>query len=404
MTRLALRASQLLTPLETIEDAVVLIEDRTIRAVGPRRGVAIPPGARTVDLGEKILAPGFVDIHIHGAAGHDVMEATSEALEAVAAFVLQHGTTSFIPTTLSAPSEVLLPALEGLGKAIRSLQGRTPQGRASHPSPLAEPLGIHLEGPFLSVACRGVHPREHLQPPSLELFAQMLAAADGSVRILTLAPELAGAGELQAAAIEKGVRVAIGHSNASYEQAIRALDAGAAHAVHVFNAMRPFAHRDPGILGASLTDDRVLTEVIADGVHVAAPALRLLLRSKTASRIALVTDGVSATGMSPGKHRLGGMEILVAADPDTGRLACRNHEGKLAGSVLTQDRAVQNMMQLAGVTLREAVLMASYVPAQMAGVAGRKGSLRPGADADLVVLNPDGTVAGAMADGVGNFL
>jgi len=400
---LALTAAQALTPLETIEDAVVLIEDRTIRAVGPRRGVAIPPGARTVDLGEKILAPGFVDIHIHGAAGHDVMEATSEALEAVAAFVLQHGTTSFIPTTLSAPSEVLLPALEGLGKAIRSLQGRTPQGRASHPSPLAEPLGIHLEGPFLSVDCRGVHPREHLQPPSLELFAQMLAAADGSVRILTLAPELAGAGELQAAAIEKGVRVAIGHSNASYEQAIRALDAGAAHAVHVFNAMRPFAHRDPGILGAILTDDRVLTEVIADGVHVAAPALRLLLRCKSPSRIALVTDGVSATGMAPGRHRLGGMEILVAVDPHTGRLACRNHEGKLAGSVLTQDRAVQNMMQLAGVTLREAVLMASYVPAQMAGVAHRKGSLHPGADADLVVLNPDGTVAGAMAGGVGNF-
>ena len=427
MTRLALRASQLLTPLETIEDAVVLIEDRTIHAVGTRREVAIPPGARTVDLGEKILAPGFVDIHIHGAAGHDVMEATSEALEAVAAFVLQHGTTSFIPTTLSAPSEVLLPALEGLGKAIRSLQGRTPQGRASHPSPLAEPLGIHLEGPFLSVDCRGVHPREHLQPPSLELFAHMLAAADGSVRILTLAPELAGAGELQAAAIEKGVRVAIGHSNASYEQAICALDAGAAHAVHVFNAMRPFAHRDPGILGAILTDDRVLTEVIADGVHVAPPALRLLLRCKSPSRIALVTDGVSATGrwvqastpvqqddaaissspetpVPPVQFSLGGMDIFVTQDPHPGQLACRNHEGKLAGSVLTQDRAVQNMMQLAGVTLREAVLMASYVPAQMAGVAGRKGSLRPGADADLVVLNPDGTVAGAMADGVGNFL
>lgn len=395
---LALTAAQALTPLETIEDAVVLIEDQTIRAVGTRHAIAIPPGARTVDLGERILAPGFVDIHIHGAAGHDVMEATPESLEAVAAFVLRHGTTSFVPTTLSAPSEVLLPSLEGLGKAIGSWKKRT-----SRSVLLAEPLGIHLEGPFLSVACRGVHPREHLQPPSLELFHQLLAAADGAVRILTLAPELEGASELLAAAIKEGVRVAIGHSNASYEQAIRALDAGSAHAVHVFNAMRPFAHRDPGILGAILTDDRVLAEVIADGVHVAPPALRLLLRSKTPSRIALITDAVSATGMAPGQYRLGSMDILVAADAHTGQFACRNREGKLAGSVLTQDRAVQNMMQLAGVTLREAVLMASYVPAGMAGVADRKGLLRPGADADLVVLAPEGTVAGAMVAGVGNF-
>jgi N-acetylglucosamine-6-phosphate deacetylase len=396
---LALTAAQVLTPLETIEDAVVLIEDRVIRAVGPREAISIPKDARTINVGERILAPGFVDVHIHGAAGHDVMEATPEALEAVAAFVLRHGTTSFLPTTLSAPSEVLLPSLEGLGKAIRSFQGR-----ASYGSPVAMPLGIHLEGPFLSAACRGVHPREHLQPPSLELFDQMLAAADGSVRILTLAPELEGAVELQRAAIERGVRVAIGHSNASHEQTVRAINAGAAHAVHVFNAMRPFAHRDPGILGAILTDDRILAEVIADGVHVAAPALRLLLRCKSPSRIALVTDGVSATGMHPGKHRLGRMELFVAAEPDTGELACRSYEGKLAGSVLTQDSAVRNMMRLAGVTLREAVLMASYVPAQMVGVAERKGLLRPGFDADLVVFNPDGTVTGAMVGGEGNFL
>ena len=403
MTLLALTAAQALTPLEAIENAVVLIEDRIIRAVGSRREILIPAAARTVDLGDRILAPGFVDVHIHGAAGHDVMEATPEALEAVAAFVLRHGTTSFVPTTLSAPSEVLLPSLAGLGKVLRSFPERT-----ANKTPLAEPLGIHLEGPFLSVDCRGVHPREHLQPPSLELFSQMLTAAGESVRILTLAPELDGAADLQAAAIRKGVRVAIGHSNASYEQAVHAIESGAVHAVHVFNAMRPFAHRDPGILGAILTDDRILAEVIADGVHVAAPALRLLLRSKTASRVALVTDGVSATGMPPGKHRLGGMEILVAEVSSSeasgaGQLACRNSEGKLAGSVLTQDRAVQNMIRLAGVNLREAVLMASCVPAQMAGVASRKGSLRPGFDADLVVLNPDGTVVGAMSLGVGDF-
>ena len=419
---LALAAAQIITPLELIEDGIVLVQDQIIRAVGPRREVAVPPGVRTIDLGDKILAPGFVDVHIHGAAGHDVMEATPEALEAVAAFVLQHGTTSFVPTTLSAPLEVLLRSLEGLNATIRfwkkSSSGAAPRAL------LAEPLGIHLEGPFLSAECRGVHPREHLQRPSLALFEQMLAAAEGSVRILTLAPELEGAAELQAAAMRSGVRVAVGHSNASYEQAMRAINAGAAHAVHVFNAMRPFAHRDPGILGAILTDDRVVAEVIADGVHVSEPALRLLLRSKGPSRVALVTDGVSATGMSPGRwvqastpvprqarmpvppgqFLLGGMEIFVAADPRTGQLACRNCEGKLAGSVLTQDRAIQNMMRLTGVSLREAVLMATSVPAQLAGVAERKGCLRPGADADFVVLDSGGVVVGAMVGGVANFL
>lgn len=403
MTLLALAAGQILTPHEVIEDGLVLVEDQTIRAVGPRKEIAVPTGTRTVELGEKMLAPGFVDVHIHGAAGHDVMEGTPEALGAVAAFVLQHGTTSFVPTTLSAPQDVLLRSLEGLSGAIRAWKRKTASSAAPK-APLAEPLGIHLEGPFLSVECRGVHPRASLQPPSRELFQQMLAAAGGTARILTLAPELEGALELQAAAIESGVRVAIGHSNASYEDAMRAMDAGAAHAVHVFNAMRPFAHRDPGILGAILTDDRIRAEVIADGVHVSEPALRLLLRSKGVERVALATDGVSATGMSPGQYRLGEMEIFVANDPRTGQLACRNSEGKLAGSVLTQDRAVRNMMRLAGVSLREAVLMATYVPAQLAGVADRKGCLRPGADADLVVINPDGMVVGAMVRGVANFL
>ena len=402
MSLLALTTAQVLTPHELIEDGAVLIEDGLIRAVGPRREIAVPPGTRTVELGEKILAPGFVDVHIHGAAGHDVMEATPEALEAVAAFVLQHGTTSFVPTTLTAPPEVLLRSLEGLSAAIRSWEKNAPSNAAPK-TLLAEPLGIHLEGPFLSAECRGAHPRAHLQPPSRALFEQMIAAARGAVRILTLAPELEGASELQAAARQAGVRVAIGHSNASYEQAMRAIDAGATHAVHVFNAMRPFAHRDPGILSAILTDDRVLAEVIADGVHVAEPALRLMLRSKGVERVALVTDGVSATGMPPGKYHLGGVEIVVADDPSNGQLACRNKEGRLAGSVLTQDRAVRNMIRFAGVTLREAVLMATYVPAQLAGVADRKGSLHPGFDADLVVLNPDGAVVGVMVGGVGDF-
>lgn len=393
---LALAARQLFTPLELVGNGLVLIEDGIIRAVGPRDSVAVPPTARIVDLGDTILAPGFIDVHIHGSAGHDVMEGTREAVEAVAALAAQHGTTSFVPTTLSAQPDGLTKSLRGLRRVF---DGWTGSGRL-----MATPLGIHLEGPFLSAGCRGAHRREDLQEPSIPLFQQFLDAAGGWLRILTLAPEREGAAEVQQYAIGKGVKVAVGHSDASYEQAMAAIDAGASHAVHVFNAMRPFAHRDPGLLGAVLTDDRVRAEVIADGVHVHAAALRLLVRTKGVSRTVLVTDAVSATGMTPGRYSLGGMEIELTDDPRTGLPACRNAEGALAGSVLTLDRAVRNMVRMANATLLDAVRMASFNPARLLGIEQRKGWLREGADADLVLLHPDGAVAGAMVGGVANFL
>ncbi|MBI4480287.1 MAG: N-acetylglucosamine-6-phosphate deacetylase [Acidobacteria bacterium] len=397
MPLLALTARKLFTPLEAVDDAVILIDDGVIRAVSSRKVVTMPPGARLVDLGDKILAPGFIDIHIHGGAGRDLMEGTREAVEAVARSVLEHGTTSFVPTTLSSPPEVLRKSLAGLHSVLTSW-------KAEPREVMATPVGIHLEGPFLSADCRGAHPRADLQKPSVALFEQFLDAAGGTVRILTLAPELQGATELQQYAIEKGVGVALGHSNATYEEAVKAIDAGAAHAVHVFNAMRPFAHRDPGILGAVLTDDRVKAEVIADGVHVDPAALRLLVRAKGVSRTVLVTDAVSATGMCPGQYFLGGMEIILGDDSRTGLPTCRNREGALAGSVLTQDRAVRNIMEMAGVTLQDAVRMASYNPARLLGLEQRKGWLREGADADLVVLDPNGSVAGTMVSGQANFL
>ncbi len=416
MSLLAIAAKRLFTPLEVIQEGLVVIEDQVIRDVGSRQELAVPKDARFVDLGDRILSPGFVEIHIHGGGGHDVMEATPEALEAVARVALRHGTTSFLPTTLTAPVPALLKSLEGIGSVMRFWQN----GKSSGAEPLAEPLGIHLEGPFLSTERRGVHPCEYLQKPSLTLFHRLIEAAAGTVRVLTLAPELEGAMELQAQAIRSGVRVALGHSDATFVQAQRAVDGGATHAVHTFNAMRPFAHRETGIVGTVLTDDRIQAEVIADGVHVSAPALRLLLRAKGVSRVILVTDGVSATGMGPGRYHLGEMEIYVDQEAqimdipaaslrvdklgNRSILVCRNSEGKLAGSVLTLDQAIRNIVAFTGVTLCEAVRMASWNPAMLLGLESCKGSLRPGADADLVALEPDGTVAGAMAQGVGNFL
>jgi N-acetylglucosamine-6-phosphate deacetylase len=399
MSLTAITAKQLFTPLDTIQDGVLLIEDGVICGVGSRGEITIPKRARIIHIGDRIVAPGFIDIHVHGGGGHDVMEGSPDALSIAGATALQHGTTSFLPTTVTAPTDVLLRSLEQMGKAIRNWDSHE-RNRAES----AQPLGIHMEGPFLSAARRGVHDRDQLQQPSVELFQQFAAAAGGNIRVLTLAPELDGAAELQSAAMSVGVHVALGHSDATFNTAQRAIHAGASHAVHMFNAMRPFHQRQTGIIGAVLTDDRVAAEVIADGVHVSPSALRLLLRAKGVGNTILITDGVSATGMAEGRYRLGEMEITVEPEREGRVLVCRNAEGKLAGSVLTQDRAVMNMIAYTGVTLREAVQMASWNPARLLGMTDRKGCLRPGADADLVFMEQDGTVAGTMVGGIASGL
>jgi N-acetylglucosamine-6-phosphate deacetylase len=384
---LAIHAGRALTPLEEIPDALILVEDGRITAIGPRAALAVPAGAREIDARGLTAIPGFVDVHIHGAAGHDVMEGTPAALAAVAECVARHGTTSLVATTVSASLDQTLRSLEGIARAIRM------QPRPARDSvPMADCLGIHLEGPFLSPARRGVHPAEHLIPPSAATFARFLTAAEGFARILTLAPELPGAEECIAAASSAGLVAAVGHTDASYEETQRAIECGVRHAVHVFNAMRPFSHRETGVLGAVLTDPRVTAEVIADGVHVDDPALRLLLAAKGFDGVVLVSDGTAATGMPDGSFRLGPLEVTVAGG------VCRNREGKLAGSTLTLDRAVRRMVSL-GVPLGAAVQMATLNPARLLGMEARKGALAPGADADILLLDSSLQMKGVITRG-----
>src|SRR5208282_18545 len=374
---LAIHTGRALTPLAEIPDALILVEDGRIRSVGPRAGIVLPPGARELDARPLTAVPGFVDVHIHGAAGSDLMDATPEALAAVAACVARHGTTSFLATTVSAGVDQTLQTLERLAGSIRRQLGIP--APPSNSRGAAECLGIHLEGPFLNPLRRGVHPADQLIPPSPATLARFLAAAQGFARILTLAPELPGAAETIAAARAAGLVVAMGHTDATYSDAMRAIELGARHAVHVFNAMRPFSHRETGVIGAVLTDARVTAEVIADGVHVDDPALRLLLAAKSAESILLVSDGTAATGMPDGNYRLGSIEVSVSAG------VCRNREGKIAGSTLTLDRAVRRMVSL-GVPLAAAVQMATFNPARLLGIEAQKGRLVPGADADIVLL------------------
>jgi N-acetylglucosamine-6-phosphate deacetylase len=386
----AIFPERIFTPQREIRDGVVIVEGSRIIAVGARNEVAVPPNAKRVEASGITLVPGFVDVHVHGAGGHDVMEATPEALGAVAATLARGGTTSFLATTVTASPDVLCASAAGIAKFISTqTQNESSAGASSR----AEILGIHFEGPFISPARRGVHPVEWIAAPALALFARMIDAAAGTVRILTLAPEISGGLELIDAARKAGIVAAMGHTDATYEQAMDAIAHGARHAAHVFNAMRPFSHRDTGVLGAVLTSPQVTAELIADGVHVDAAAMKLLLTAKP-EKVILVSDGTAATGMPDGKYRLGNFDVQV-----TGGVV-RNSEGKLAGSALTLDRALRNIVAL-GIPLDEAIRMLTFYPAKLLGLESRKGIIAAGADADLVFLDSNLQISKVVTRGVG---
>jgi N-acetylglucosamine-6-phosphate deacetylase len=375
-------AARLVTPVEWIEAPVVVVEDGHITALSSRNSAEIPAG-RLLDFPELVLAPGFIDIHIHGGAGRDAMEADESALGQIERQLIQHGVTAYLPTTVTAPQEKILKALDGLGKSIATANKKP--GRAV-------PLGIHLEGPFISHEKRGVHPPQNLVPPTQQAFDRFWQAAAGTIRMMTIAPELPGAAETIQHARTLGVHSSLGHSNATYQQAQSGIAAGADHATHTFNAMRALDHRDPGILGAVLEHDELTADIIADGIHVHPSVLSLFLRAKGVDRAILITDAISATGMPDGIYSLGGLEVEV----NDGRC---EYQGKLAGSVLTLDRAIRNVMTFAGWQLQQAVRLATLNPAQRLGISDQRGLLAPGRRADLVVLTPEGQVAHTIIGG-----
>jgi N-acetylglucosamine-6-phosphate deacetylase len=366
------------------------MEDGVITAAGTRGQVELPTSAVVVDLGDAVLAPGFVDIHVHGGGGHDVMEGDPDALTLIERQLAKHGTTTYFPTTVTAAVDPTLRALEKLADAI---EAASTSGHAR--GMRAIPAGVHLEGPFISREKRGVHPPEHIKDADLALFDRMWHAARGHVKVMTVAPEITGGEELIREATKRGITISMGHSNATQEQARRGIAAGGRHATHTFNAMRPLDHREPGIIGAILTDERVTAEMIIDGVHVDPTVVRLFLKAKGPDGAVLVTDGISATGMPDGRYQLGGFEVEVKGD------VCMSHDGHLAGSVLTLDRAVRNVMKFGGWKLDDAVRLASRNPARTVGVSERKGAIAPGADADFVVLTQAGEVIRTIVGGIG---
>jgi N-acetylglucosamine-6-phosphate deacetylase len=380
---IAFTAKVLYTPLEKIDRPLIFVEDGHVVSVSHADSAELPRNVEVTDFGDCVLAPGFVDIHIHGAAGHDLMQADGGQQQQVGFFLARHGVTAYYPTTVTAPLDVIQSALERFADAVESSRDNG-GGRA-------QPLGIHLEGPFLSHVRRGVHPPENLLVPSVSTFEKLWQAARGHIRIMTVAPELAGAQELIAEAATRGVCVSVGHSNADLNATRKAVFSGARHATHTFNAMRPLDHREPGIIGEVLTNQQLTADVIVDGIHVDPAIVKLLLLAKGPEGAVLITDATSATGMPDGRYWLGSLEMEVK----DGKCL---FNGRLAGSVLTMDKAVRNVMNFAGWDLKESLRLATLNPAKVAN-ATKKGIVAPGADADLIVLTPAGEVRATIVKG-----
>ena len=379
--RSVVTAKRLLTPSECVEQPVVVIEDGVIVSVGTQAASALPPGQHVAFPGCTLI-PALFDVHIHGCGGHDVMEATESALGHIGAFLARRGVGAYLATTVTAPLDSLLRSLSGLAKLLEQ------------PGDGARPLGIHLEGPFLSPHKRGAHAQHQLLEPNVARFEQMWQAAEGKIRLMTIAPELPGAEETIAHATNLGVRCSLGHSNADSAAAERGVRAGAVTATHTFNAMRRFEARDPGILAEVLTNDDLYAEIICDGLHVDPAAVRLFWRAKGPERALLITDAMAGTGMPDGTWWLGELEVRVK----NGRAIIG--EDTLAGSTLTLDQAVRNFIAFTGASLEQATTLATRNPACMAGFEDEVGELAAGRSADMTVLTADNEVLETFLRGI----
>lgn len=386
---IVLAGARVVTPHGVLDPGRVRVENGLITEVGTEVGPTAGPvggaaggagagGADIVDLAGSWLVPGFVDLHVHGGGGHDVTASPAD-LAAAVAFHRAHGTTRTLVSLVAAPVERLAEQLSWAAALT-----------AAGPGPDGHVVGAHLEGPFLAPARRGAQPGEHLRAPDRGVFAELVAAGAGTLRVITLAPELPGAGAVTEAALAAGVIAAAGHTDATYDEAASGFAAGMTLATHLFNGMRPLHHREPGPAGAAL-DAGVACELINDGVHVH-PALLRLVAAEPA-RLVLVTDAVDAAGVGDGDYLLGGHPVRVR--DGQARLAAT---GALAGSTLTMDLAVRRAVA-AGLALEVAVAAAATNPARVLGLAHRCGSIAPGLDADLVVLDADLRVTRVMAAG-----
>ncbi len=372
-----IRRCRLVTAREVIDPGEVRIAGGKIAFAGPEGEAGGAPGGEVLDAGGRFAAPGFIDLHVHGASGRDVLDADPQSLAAIACTCARFGVTGFLATSVFKPAggnrhlEVVREAVEAAA--------RFPGG--------AELLGLHLEGPFLAPARRGMIQPDCLAEPSPQALQEVLRIAGGALRLMTLAPELPGALEAIAGLTARGVVVSFGHSAADYGQTWQGIRAGIRHVTHLFNAMHPMHHREPGPIPALLEAEGVTAQVIFDGVHLHPAVLRLAARLLGPQRLALISDGTRAMGLPDGgAYEYDGVPFEARGG------AARYRDGTLIGTTLGLSRMVERAVTLGGMSLPAAVQAASATPAGVLGLAHRKGRLEAGLDADLVLLDLDLTV------------
>jgi len=341
-------------------------------------------GIRTI-VADGIICPGLIDLHIHGCNGYDVMDGDYESLSGISTYLASTGTTGFLATTVTAARTDIIKAL----RAVKECKERGTEG--------AKLIGVHLEGPFINILQKGAQNPDCIRNPHLGEFMDYIHLLEDDFKLITLAPELDAENHIIRTAKQWGITVSAGHSCCSYEAAINAIDAGVTHGAHLFNAMNALHHREPGLVGALLTDSRVTTEVIADGIHVHPSIIRLVLAAKGMDKTVLVTDCIRAGNLPDGNYNSGGLAIEVSKG------IARTKDGNLAGSTLSMIRAVENVVKLCDIPLEQAVHLASRNPANVIGLGSRKGTIEVGMDADITVISEDFDVLLTVVEGKVKF-
>ena len=379
-----LRHAKLYTPYTIVEDGYLVVEDGVIVDLG-WEPLHKAYGYEEIDLKGFIIGPGFVDTHIHGVHGYDTMDAKPESFTKMARALPKYGVTSFIPSTVTAPHDLLVKVSATFYNVAKEWS----------PGTGARLLGLHLEGPYINPVKAGAQNKEFIRKPDIEEFNEYVRASRGLLREVTVAPEIEGSLELIKYASSRNIVVQIGHTNATYEEAIRGVVAGASKATHLYNGMREIHHREPGVAVALLSSSAVYLELIADFIHVKPEMVKFTIEHVGINRIVLVTDAISATGLPDGIYELGGLKIKV--EKGVSRLV---DTGGLAGSTLTFDRAFKNLVKL-GYSIGEVFVMSSTNPAKAVGALHREkiGVLKPGYKADIVVLDKDLNVVATVVEG-----